>query len=57
MMRARGLLTPLAVAMGLLLAWQALVTVTGLPPFLLPGPGAVAEALWSHRAVLAHAAG
>ena len=56
MMRARGLLTPLAVAMGLLLAWQALVTVTGLPPFLLPGPGAVAEALWSHRAVLANAA-
>lgn len=47
--------TALAVAAGFLLAWQALVVATGLPPFLLPGPVAVAEALSSHRAVLARA--
>lgn len=35
--------------------WQGLVLVTGLPPFLLPGPQAVARALWTHQEVLARA--
>lgn len=30
---------------GLLLAWEALVRATGVPPFILPGPGAVAMTL------------
>lgn len=41
---------------GGLATWQGLVVVTGLPPFLLPGPGAVARALLDHHAVLVRAA-
>ncbi|WP_449041702.1 ABC transporter permease [Paracoccus sp. (in: a-proteobacteria)] len=48
----RALLT-LAVA---LLSWEALVRLTGLPPYLLPSPLSVAAALWTHRAELAPAA-
>ncbi len=36
-----------------LLLWQALVTLTGLPRFILPGPGLVAETLWESRALIA----
>lgn len=32
--------------------WQGLVMATGVPPFILPPPGAVAEALWSQRTLL-----
>lgn len=35
--------------------WQGLILATGLPPFLLPGPEAVARALLSHHAVLTRA--
>ncbi len=52
----RRVLTVLAAAAGFLLAWQGLILATGLPPFLLPGPLAVAEALLAHRAPLARAA-
>ncbi len=48
-------LAPLAATAGFLLLWQGLVLATGLPPFLLPGPRAVAEALLTHRDVLARA--
>ena len=49
----RGLVT----AAGILLAWQALVWITGVQPFLLPGPAQVAAA-WVERAdyLLANAA-
>lgn len=33
--------------------WQALVSLAGLPPFILPGPARVAEALWFSRALIA----
>lgn len=33
--------------------WQLLVWATGVPPFILPGPGRVATALWEARALLA----
>lgn len=36
---------------GLLLLWQ-LVTLTGIPAFLLPSPAATADALWQNRAYL-----
>ena len=36
-----------------LLAWQALVLATGLPPFILPGPWRVAQALAANPAMLA----
>ena len=37
--------------------WQAAVWLTGLPPYLLPGPARVAETLWESRAEIARAAG
>ena len=43
-----------AVATVLALAvWQAVVSIGELPPFILPGPVLVAEALWLNRAVIA----
>ncbi|MBL8561674.1 MAG: ABC transporter permease [Gemmobacter sp.] len=38
-----------------LLLWQAGVWATGLPPYLLPGPWAVGQALVAHRGELAPA--
>ena len=55
-MRLTRFLAPPAVAAGFVLLWQGLILATGLPPFLLPGPGAVAAALIVHREVLAGAA-
>lgn len=43
----------LAVTAAALLLWQALVTLAALPPFILPGPARVAEALWTNRALIA----
>ena len=40
-----------------LILWQALVTIADLPPYILPGPGRVAEALWQNRALIAWHAG
>ena len=36
----------LALMLGL---WQGLILVAGLPPFLLPSPLSVAQAVWLHR--------
>lgn len=36
-----------------LAAWQALVTLAGIPPFILPGPGRVVAALWTNRSLIA----
>ena len=50
---------PLRILMGFALffgCWQALVTLSGLPPFLLPGPGLVLQTLWTSRAMIAEAA-
>lgn len=49
----RGLVT----LAGILAAWQALVWLTGLPPFILPGPERVARALVAHAGLLARHAG
>jgi putative hydroxymethylpyrimidine transport system permease protein len=38
---------------GLVALWQALVILTGVPPYILPGPGPVARAIASHLPVLA----
>ena len=52
----RGL-NSLATAVAGLLAWQALVVLGDLPPFILPGPMRVAEALWANALLIAgHAA-
>src|SRR5690625_4206238 len=34
-------------------AWQVLVWLTAVPPFILPGPIRVAEALWLNRVTIA----
>ena len=40
-------------ALLLVAVWQAVVWLTGLPHFILPGPRRVAEAMWSSRALIA----
>ncbi|PRD43255.1 ABC transporter permease [Phyllobacterium phragmitis] len=37
--------------------WQAIVWLTGVPPFILPGPGGVLRALIDNRALIAENAG
>jgi len=44
---------PLMAALIALAAWQALVWLAALPPFILPGPIRVAEALWQNRVTIA----
>jgi NitT/TauT family transport system permease protein len=48
--RRRGfywrLIAPLAVGAALLALWQATVMVENVPPYILPGPAAIAAALW-----------
>lgn len=56
----RGWPAPLRLSLAVLIVlalWQATVWITGLPPFLLPGPARVAVALWASRAELLEAAG
>jgi NitT/TauT family transport system permease protein len=50
------LLPPLAFLAVVVLAWHLVVVAFDLKPFLLPGPGRVAAALWTHRLALLHAA-
>ncbi len=42
----------LILAAGLLISWQILVLLTGVPPYILPGPLPVARALITHFPVL-----
>lgn len=51
MKRAANVITSALVALA---AWQALIIVTGVPRFILPGPALVAETLWTSRALIAH---
>ena len=49
-------LRPMVIIAGLLLVWQAVVVVTGVPPYMLPDPASVARA-WIERydVILEHA--
>ena len=49
----KSVLTVILVALAL---WQGVIWLAGMPPFLLPSPQAVAQALWLNRAEIAHAA-
>lgn len=49
-------IAPLRALLALVMAlaiWQALVWLTGVPRFILPGPGRVAATLWDNAALLA----
>ncbi|HET6469624.1 MAG TPA: ABC transporter permease [Geminicoccaceae bacterium] len=49
-------LRPLLTALGLLLLWEAVVRLTGVPPFILPSPASVARALFArHELLFQHA--
>jgi NitT/TauT family transport system permease protein len=48
---ARVLLPIGLLALGIL-AWDLVVRLKGIPPYVLPGPGLVFETLWSDRALL-----
>lgn len=43
---------PLALCAGLILLWQLLVSLTGVPPYILPGPLPVAQAAVAHHQML-----
>ena len=44
------------VAVGLFLAWQAIVFLTGVPRYILPGPVSVAKAVFSNwESLIGHA--
>ncbi len=47
----------LIMAAGLVLVWQSLVWITGVPPYILPGPLQVARAVHAHPRILAYHAG
>lgn len=49
----RGLARALLVAAFALMLWQAAVWLTGVPPFILPGPQRVLASLWSNKAMIA----
>jgi NitT/TauT family transport system permease protein len=50
--QATRILLPLAVLALFILAWDEVVRVNAIPPYLLPGPGLVLETLWSDRVLL-----
>jgi NitT/TauT family transport system permease protein len=43
----RQIVAPLAVGAVLLALWEIVVRVNGIPPYILPGPLAVAKSLWT----------
>lgn len=47
-----NVLRPILIAAGLLLLWQALVSLSGAPHYILPGPLPVAKALVTHLPIL-----
>lgn len=49
----RRLAIPVAALGFILLVWQGAVWATGVPHFILPGPGRVAQSLWANSALIA----
>ncbi len=45
------------ILIGLLAAWQLLVWLSGVPPYILPGPGRVAVSFWDNASLLARHTG
>ncbi|MBW2202236.1 MAG: ABC transporter permease, partial [Deltaproteobacteria bacterium] len=42
----------ISISAGLVLIWQAIVLLTGVPPYILPGPLSVAKAALTHSGSL-----
>jgi NitT/TauT family transport system permease protein len=55
--RAARFLAPFVVAVIVLAAWQAWVTLARIPSYLVPSPVVVAHALYADRALLLHSLG
>src|SRR5690606_14938882 len=49
--------TVIALIVTVLVLWQGVIWLAGMPPFLLPSPHAVLEALWLNRAEITRHAG
>ena len=47
MQRVVRLLAPLAIGILFLAAWEAVVRLRGIPPYILPAPSAIAASLWT----------
>jgi NitT/TauT family transport system permease protein len=50
--QAARILLPLAVLAVVILAWDELVRLRNIPPYVLPGPGLVLATLWADRTLL-----
>ena len=44
--RTARLLAPIAIGVLFLAAWESVVRLKGIPPYILPAPSAVAGSLW-----------
>jgi NitT/TauT family transport system permease protein len=50
--QAARILLPLAVLAVVIMAWDGLVRLRDIPPYVLPGPGLVLASLWADRTLL-----
>jgi NitT/TauT family transport system permease protein len=46
--RRASVLVPIAAGLAVLLAWEAVVRLRGIPPYILPAPSLVAMTLWAN---------
>ena len=46
--RRASLLVPAAAGLAALLAWEAIVRLRGIPPYILPAPSLIARTLWNN---------
>src|SRR5207253_2366067 len=46
--RRTALLVPVVAGLATLIAWEALVRMRGIPPYILPAPSLIAKTLWNN---------
>jgi NitT/TauT family transport system permease protein len=47
-----GIIAPVAIGIVMLIAWEAIVRLRGIPVYILPGPIVIAQTLWTDWATL-----
>jgi NitT/TauT family transport system permease protein len=47
-----GIIAPVAIGIVMLVAWEAIVRIRGIPIYILPGPIVIAQTLWTDWATL-----